>query len=230
MHLGDLFHKIRFASMKLKQLCALLTKYDAILRNDFETIFKIVTTPGFQSDKFNMNQRHAKWNENAIIECDRASSNGYLTEFVYLDMVEETKFSTNKSLLLGSFMCEKIGIGDTSSISALDDDWPVDIEFIEIDVLGEDADSKILLNMKAKLQSKINTIQLPQPLLIRSDYFYIIRVKPFPKEYRYYSKELKTQVEVKDGVEIKFYSDFTWRINGIEKVVGLFPKLNFNRV
>lgn len=54
-YLGDLFYKIRFASMTIQQLCALQKKYDSVLSNDFITIANIIGEPGVQIDKFNHN-------------------------------------------------------------------------------------------------------------------------------------------------------------------------------
>lgn len=57
-HLGELFYKIRFASMTMEQLCTLPTEYDSALRNDFKTIASIISVPGFWPKKFNTKVRH----------------------------------------------------------------------------------------------------------------------------------------------------------------------------
>lgn len=56
-HLGKLFYQIRFASMTVEELCNLPTEYNQILADDFFTIAKIITVPGFSSRNFNTNQR-----------------------------------------------------------------------------------------------------------------------------------------------------------------------------
>lgn len=71
-HLGDLYYKIRFASMTMQELCSLQTDYEPVLRSDFPTITNMIVLPEFHAENFNNDQRQAKWN--AIVECEVKNS------------------------------------------------------------------------------------------------------------------------------------------------------------
>lgn len=63
-HLGDLFHKIPFASMTIQQFCTLAVKYDTVFRQDFHSISNMI----FGSDSVPpSNQCKIQWNSTAAI-------------------------------------------------------------------------------------------------------------------------------------------------------------------
>lgn len=174
----------------------------------------MMSVPDFQPSQFNTSLRQAKWNDDAVIKCDR--SNGDV-EYFSLDAKEITTFSSNESLLLGSFTCEKIVIGDMNSVSDLDDDWSVDVDILEFD--DDYRKARSLLKSKAQLQSTKITIHLPKPVLIRPGLFYKISMGPFPKGYQYYSRELKMSVELGGRIALDFY-----------EIDCLISALHFNRI
>lgn len=107
-HLGELYYEIRFASMTMQQLFELLSEYRSVLLKDFETISKLIVMPGFQTDQFKTNKRHANWNVDAIVNCNLTSKHGSEIALLCDKSKPTTTFSTNKPLLLGSFVCSRI--------------------------------------------------------------------------------------------------------------------------
>lgn len=123
------------------------------------------------SKKYNTSPRQPKWTEDANIKCNRGDQ--YLGHSKLM-FKEQTAFSTNTPLLLGSFTCEKIAIGDKFSVSDLKGVWPVEVKIMEA-TKSSGANSIMVMNMRATLDSKNNTVvSLPKPILIRPKLFYFI--------------------------------------------------------
>lgn len=106
---------------------------------------------------------------------------------------------------------------------------PVDVEISELNDLNAVSSGKILCNWKAELQSTDTIVSLPQPILIRPEYFYRISIGHFPDEHVFYSKGLKQRVQLDTGVNVKLQTPNT-ASNENDIVVGLISTLNFNRL
>lgn len=224
-YLGDLYYEIRFASMSIQEFCALESKYKAVLSTDFNTIIRIISQSEVESHKFNVAPRQVKWNEDAILKCDRAF--GEDTMLINLKAKRQTRFSTNQPLLLGKFRCGRVVVGHIEPIHDVRSNLPVDVEITEASDLNG-ANAKSLLKTKAQLQSKDTDVSLPNSVLIRPGLFYTICIRPFPDEHSYYTKELKTQVQLGPDVTVKFHNHTTRTSDG--KVTGLISALDFNRI
>lgn len=150
-HLGELIYEIRFASMKIGEFCTLARKYDSVLSSYHRIITDMIVLADTRNEgtaNFKAWPRHAKWNENAIIKCDREPK-----RFVgcALFMVEKIKFSTNESLLLGSFTCASI----CDSHDNLQTNAIVDVKIDELhDIRCDNESGNLLLKMKTKLNLK----------------------------------------------------------------------------
>lgn len=233
-HLGDLFYKIRFASMTIQQLCALQQEYDTVLSSDFITIANIVAGSQIQIDKFVTVPRQIKWDEDAIIKCDR-KSNGRLYPF---DLYSEykTTLSTNAPLILGSFICGKIVMADGFGGHDLDWDLTVDVKIIETHTSDSEY-KKTLLNMKVNLKSTMTAVSLTQAILIRPGFFYSICLGPFPGDHQYCAQVTKGKIKLDRDTIVEIRED-----NYIEEEegeddddndlasFGLIPELNFNKI
>lgn len=100
MHLGKLYYEIRFVSMSIQDLCTLKAKYNAVLSTDFEAIIRLIARVDLNSDRFNMAPRHAKWNTDANIICDRKYYNTMARRYA-LNTEEKITFSTNEPIVFG---------------------------------------------------------------------------------------------------------------------------------
>lgn len=157
------------------ELCASKAKYDSVLRNDYMNIICVILQSGEEIKDFNMNQRNAKFNEEAVVKCERQL---YSEEESYILRVEyETMFTTNKPLLLGSFVLSKIFVGSKQP-RKLRSGLPVDVVLIE-------DHSKALLKMKTERRSEENIVSSPYPVLLKPEVYYIIQVGKFPDEFNF---------------------------------------------
>lgn len=150
-------------------------EYESVLRSDFIEITNLITRPDiFQSPKFNKAPRQIEWNTNAVVECDLVLRKYLFNERGHsitrrLDLEEQTIFSTNKPLLLGSFKCSKISALNRS-IHDLRSDLVVDVEITEA-IDSSDTNAKIHFKMKSKFGLKQTTISFPYPILCRPGFF-----------------------------------------------------------
>lgn len=222
-HLGKLFYMIRFASMTMDQLFTLQDQYKSVLTPDFITISKIIVKPGFQTDDFDVTPRHAKWNENAIINCSFKNGNKGACRFpeqMY------AAFSVNKPLLLGGFTCGKVYGVENDKKHVLSSGLSVEIDIMEVLHL-DDTNARNLLKMTAMLSSTETHILLPHPILVRPGIIYKISIGPFNGNLRFSSEEMKTDVHLQSNIVIQ--SKFLLRTQS-QKQVGLICALDFNAI
>lgn len=78
--------------MAMEQLFTLPPKYDSVLSNNSKEIAQIISATGYQFNKFYVNPRHAKWNADAVVECNCEWSGEYLTKLFELFTTDKTLF------------------------------------------------------------------------------------------------------------------------------------------
>lgn len=230
-HLGELFHDIRFASMKIEEFCILAMKYASVfLSADFQTIATMIALSDWQSggklgcSRFNRSARRAKWNSDAIVHCNREVGGEKMYK---LDPEQLVIFSTNVPLLLGTFTCARIMVKDAQAEAIAGIFVEVKIgEFC--DFHSQNINGIILTKMTAKLQAEQTTVSLPQPILIRPGFFYLIEIGPFPKAHYFQSSELKKQVDLDCGNAVMFHK--CAKTGADKRVVGFIPRLEFNEI
>lgn len=216
-YLGNLYYEIRFASMTVPEFCALKKKYTAVLASDFETIVELIAQSSDSAVKFNTAKRQVNWNEDKVIECDRATVSP--VNYTTLNTEERTSFSTSDALLLGSFKYNEI----------LVDDRPISNLLVEVEIYEsttfDNENATILLNFKANLQSRrVSSVSLPHPILIQPDFYYTICIRNIPdicNQYR--SCELNDNVRLNSSIDVYFdhYGDYFG---------GLIYSLSFNEI
>lgn len=214
-HLGDLFYEIRFRSITYRELCSLVNRYRDVLEEDFTTISDMITRPRFQADKFNVCPRQFRWNEEAVIKCDRVLNNGFERNFDF-DDIEETSFLTNRPLVLGRFKCCEISSANLR----------VTVKINEVQLYAG-ARAKDLLEMTTLLQSN-GTISLIYPVLIRPGFLYTISIEKCASAQVFYSNELETKIILETEFSIEFHNYSTCQETG--KTIGLISALDFNRL
>lgn len=203
-HLGDLFYKIRFASMTIQQLCALHKEYESVLSNEFVTIANIIAEPGIQVDKFVTTPRQIKWDDDFDFTFDRKSNgNAYLFD-LYSDY--KTTLSSTAPLILGNFMCSAIVVANGYDGHDLDWNLSVGVKITETSA-SDSENSKVISSMTAILGSTMTFVQLPQPILIRPSFVYTICFGPFPCEHQYRSELLAKNWSCGPGVTVEVHDD-----------------------
>lgn len=222
-HLGKLFYEIRFASMTMKELCTLATKYSTVLQSDMSTIMTMISLPGFQSGIFNQHPRKIEWNEMAVIKCDRVVEN----EPIYQPLLEKSvsiTFSTNEPLLLGNFTCVQIGVRDGMHLKW---DISVDVEIFEARDFTQPT-VKGLCKWDNELKSNGTKVSLPQPILVRPGFFYKICISKFSDGLRAYCNVLRGVMQLESNITIGFHNCF--RTPKHDKIIGLISSLEFNKI
>lgn len=180
----------------------------------------------FSSD-FNKRPRQANWNENTTIKCDREPND---EDDQFLPKTEYSKFSTNVPLRLYNFTCAPI-----YNINGLQSTLTVDVKIFEFHVIDcENESGNLLLEMKTWLTSGHPTVFLPQPILIRPGFFYMIEIGQIPREHYMRLDGVKKQVKLDQNIIIKFY-DSELDEDGEdddenERGSNLIVALDFNRI
>lgn len=141
-----------------------------------------------------------------------------------MDIEEKTVFSSNGPLLLGSFWCSGIKFCK-SNHRDLRSYLSVEVEITEAQKL-KDPNAKVLLNLKANLNSDVTSVSLSQPIFIRPNHFYTICIKRFPDEHFTSSAFLQRSVVLKSDIEINFHNDEI--VN--DEAISLIWMLQFNRI
>lgn len=100
-YLGELYREIRFVSMTIQEFCALKTKFNDVLADDFEAIVRLISRIDIHSEQFNTFPRRAQWNTDAIITCDRKYYNTMARRYT-LDIEEKITFTSNEPVVLGN--------------------------------------------------------------------------------------------------------------------------------
>lgn len=231
IHLGNYFYEIRFASMTMHEVCTLASKYKSVLLSEISTIINIITLPGFQSENFNQQKRHPKWNPNAIVRCDRGTADEKEYPAVLTQSTEAT-FSmtetTTEPLLLGNFTCVKIAVDNGSNVRNLKWDLNVDVEIIETTDLNETENMRSLCKMEAKLKSADTKVILPHPVLIRPGFYYKICVSKFPDGFVGCCRCVEVISQLDSDISIEFTNCYKMPKGG--KIIGLVSALEFNRI
>lgn len=221
-YLGELYTEFRFASMTTQEFCALEKKYTDVLSNDFKTIVQMIAQPGKLCEQFNTAPRQIKWNDGAVLQCNDNRSD---THRFVLDSEEKTIFSANEPVLLGSFVCQKIMFGECSprDIRTV---LLAEVEIIETRTLDEADMANVLSHLIANLESQDTMVLLPQPILIRPDFFYTICIRKLPDDHCFYSKDHLDFQALESNIEITFHKSKIAQ----GKTGRLISTLNFNKI
>lgn len=125
-------------------------------------------------------------------------------------------------------MCAPIVIANETDYLYLD--WNLSVEVKITEMSGSNGeDMKVLLTMKASLDSTMTNVLLSQPILIRPVFLCSICFGPFPCEHRYRSQLLKRKMRLISDIVIKIqdnHDDDDYDGDGN----GLIWELHFNMI
>lgn len=203
--LGDLFYKIRFGSMPLKDISRILASYGTLFStNEYKTIMEMCMPGESQSLLFcESRQKTSKavtWNDKDLIRCDRYEylvRNPPSTKSTYfVKEIETTTFSSDKPLMLaavGHALIFQHGKRFTSG----GEDIPTEVSIIEIDP-SDSSESVVLPVEKAVLKYKGSLdITLSKLIFIKPNFLYKIRLEQSPPQKCCLDREyLKSKVNM----------------------------------
>lgn len=138
-------------------------------------------------------------------------------------------FSSTELLLLGGFECGEIGFFNGRNYGKTRSDLPVDVKITEgrtFDYTKYSEDTKILMTMKAELNTKNPSASLPQPILIKPGFFYEIFMQKFPDEHFVNCRELAETIELDSNITIEFHNS----LMNDGKFFQTISVLKFNRI
>lgn len=139
-----------------------------------------------------------------------------------MESKDATTFSSNQPLLLGAFVCNQVSHHENLLTR---DQLRVEVQITEAQSV-DGADSKLCRSMPAVLKKINPTISLPEPILIRPDFFYTISISRIPEYQQFLSRDMLNLVTVEPDITIEFHNDAT--CNGHH--VGLIANLHFNKL
>lgn len=163
------------------------------------------------------------------MKCDRKIPENEERYWFRLGVQSRTVFSSTELLLLGSFECEDIGFYNGNSYGKIRSDLLVNVKITEghkAENIETNADTNILMTMKAELGSKNACVSLAQPILINPGFFYSICINKFPDEHFVHCRELKRKVELDSNITVEFYNSL---IND-GKTFQAISALKFNKI
>lgn len=182
--LGDLFYKIRYGAMPLKDISRLLVSYKHLFDTDeYKTIMEMCTPGESHSLLFcEPRQKSSKtvpWKAEDLIYCigyGRFGSRKNKSPYTVKD-VEGTTFSSDKPLMLTAIATESLCADE--KFNPLKEDVPTEVTIFEIDP-SNSSETVILPKEKAVLQSKGGAIQLSKLIFIKPNVQYKIRLEQSP--------------------------------------------------
>ncbi|XP_055299859.1 uncharacterized protein LOC129567229 [Sitodiplosis mosellana] len=225
--LGDLFYEMPFGSMSLEEFAAFDRSYGGLFTLDeYREIIQIFASKDFQPELFRAKRKifygtHPTWNEAAVVVCDRTIQDTDDPQFI--ENVETTTFSTNKTILLGAIECARLYEFILNQWKATVK-FPTKITITESEESTASGEGRIVYNGEADLDSLV-LIRLPNPILIKPGFVYKIRMEQDPPPKYCMTWKLKSQVEIESGITVKFHSSIVGEV-----MKGLVRQLEFNRI
>lgn len=223
--LGDCLQSIRFSVMKIEEF----TKYYASHRGlftpeEFEDIVLMLTVKGHVSDKFNQSPRPYIWNKDNILKCKRKRENTSLSNYTNLGVVWIT---SNHSALLGEISGTHFILKDKNL--AYRHTFDVSITILELDIHSKALVSVLYDGKSHQFDNNQPEIALPQPILIKPQTLYEIRVTSSDMdEGLYHNTAWKPTAEADDGLTVQFHRDPSLNYDNV--TIGWIAGLGLNRI
>ncbi|XP_055306232.1 BTB/POZ domain-containing protein 6-like [Sitodiplosis mosellana] len=202
--LGDLFYKICFRSMTIKEFADLIASFGHVFSMDeHKECVQMVASKDFRPEIFTTKTRHPHGN-NHKVECNRVLE--YRKEYCFVRNIATT-FSTNEPIILLELVFESLRIHrDGEWRDDLMDDFLTEIRIAKIP--NDKGDTKVLVEQTAHLRCEEGTVvTLWKPVLTRPGNKYQIQLKHSSNEHCYKMPVLKTEVELESNIIIQFYND-----------------------
>lgn len=226
-YLGNAFYHVRFASMTIEDFAMLTHKFGSIFSADeYKEIIQLIAFPDTQPMMFSGLPRQREWNNSDVITYNRFRGPLVVVPF---NMTETTSFSTNQPVLLGAFECLNILTLCDGKFSHQKSNLPVLVQVLEFPD-SECAAPRILCKQKDNLWSKSNTtIWLNHPILIRTGFWYEIRMTHFSAgEYFYYTNFVRSALDI--NVDANFNIKFRSSCSSSSISWSPITTMDFNRI
>lgn len=218
--LGDLFYKIRFGSMTLKDFGQIYVSYGNVFTADDYNKILQVTMPGETHSQLLCEARQQSkskaitWKPEDLIRCLRNVSHTlHLYRMMtikhspyFIKSIETTTFTSNISRTLVALTPATLEIHGKRFHLPIKDDIPTEVTIIEIDPLNS-SEKVILSKDKTIIPSKSPFyITLSKFIFIKPKFMYKIQLEQTPPENCKVSNVNKSKVNMFDGT-VEFFDE-----------------------
>lgn len=187
-HLGELYYEIRVASFSMDKLLELEEEFAKVIARDCTNICFLIALPECNvKTKFKKTQRKTVFNRDLIVVIERIVDNDAFERDLVRNY-ELTTFRIGTAAVLGALSFAEIFTGPEDD--PMDCTVTVSLEIKEIDCTTNQV-LKCLTTTQIELDSEGSTVELPEPLLLRPNFAYIIELGPFPSYHRMISRPLQ---------------------------------------
>lgn len=208
-HLGDLLYKIRFRSMTLNDFSTQSQLFGIKYTNDeYEELIQLFSSKEFIPKLFNGELRlKPLFTDNQkrfilILRYDPMFPSG-IWKWSPVLRIEITKFTTNKSLLLGNLGF--YGISPNKIASKMDSFCNSNVTIVEkVNMNSESPQINIIFNGSITLGSKMTRLQLPEAVFIKPDCMYEIHVELSSNSFGKMNRTVFDKVIQKKDIIIRF--------------------------
>lgn len=238
--LADLLYDIRFKSMTIDSFSMIIASYGGFFSGtEFEEIIQMIVSKDYQSDKFNSNLRNtnapnASSASNAsnvpnggapddkfkgeIIDINRYAATVQVR--YYIQQIELTRFEVNKPITLIGFTCSKVFSmnGDMKAIVS------AQMSISEESAVGK---TKIYESVITLTSDDEGHVPLCCPIPLVPNKRYEIAIEQPPNTEYFNQIELKTKLELKNGIKLRFLSEPNKGYDNAK--FGLVHRLQFKR-
>ncbi|XP_055319526.1 BTB/POZ domain-containing protein 2-like [Sitodiplosis mosellana] len=201
--LGNCLQSIRFNEMKVDEFTALYVNYNGLFTSDeFEDIMLSLTVKEYKAKIFKRQPRRYIWNRDRVVYCKRRCMSG--SQQRSIQMPERITFTSNYPLLLGE-ICTFSTSSGSYNYDMYNNTVLVSILELSNHTFHSNSSKKLLYEDTAKSwnNSQLNFL-LPQPILIRPQILYEIRLE-LSCYGSFSSSTLKPTVEMENGLIIHFH-------------------------
>lgn len=218
MTFRDLINNIRFGAMSPQEFDAIVSAHDIFDVDEYKEIIHILASKKYEPKIFSKNRKRRSdmisWSGERPLKCARKISK--TTEPYFIKEVEKTVFSTNQPILLKELYCEDLSLNvddpfedyDGEPFGYLAANVPSEVAIIEISKSHSSSEGVILYNAEVELLTREETvIIIPNPILIRPAFTYMIRMKQSPPPNCCASYSLKSRMIPRSDTMIKFHND-----------------------
>ncbi|XP_031631886.1 BTB/POZ domain-containing protein 2-like [Contarinia nasturtii] len=226
--LGDLFYKIRFGSMTIKEFSTLIPSYGSLFSNgELQDIIQFVGDKEFQSKLF-IETREKRCDVNLFegykkIKRNRLAPQEQSAKPYIMKNLETTTFSVNETVFLIGFKSAPLWIYNNNIYRRLTEVVPSEITIVRIPNTSDPSfnEEVVLGTGKINLESKHVKFNLSEPIMISPNFIHEIRLMQTPNEHSSTYILLKSQFQIDSDFSVQYHRD-TER--------GIIYRLDFYRI
>lgn len=216
--LNGYFELIRFGEMTNEEFAGIAMSCKGLFTLDeYEDIILTISMKGKYEPKiFNQKPRQYVWNPNKIVNCARQAGKTDNAVRKTVQNIEIVSFSSNKPVLLGQFHTQPITLNNANSFnhynynhnhnSSNSMQCNVSVTISEIAHFhSSDARKTLYTGNYSAWSSNQLKVELPEPIFIKPQNTYEIRLSSISPSGGTYSFTYKPELECPNGIKIRFH-------------------------